>query len=627
VHVIGTAGHVDHGKSALINALTGTNPDRWLEERLRGMTLDLGFAHLRFDDGIEGSIVDVPGHERFLHNMLAGAAGMELLLLVVDANEGVMPQTLEHLQILQFLNVLRVIVVANKIDLIERELRERVLRRIAGELEGTIAADAPIVAVSATTGENLDELRRMLHDELAALPPPNRNAPVYLPIDRAFVLSGLGTVVTGTLMQGSIATGETLVLEPGGKAVHVRSIGVFESTQPRVEAGSRVALNLPGLDHREVARGQAIVGREFAALRTFAVRFLPLRGAPPLGRRRTPVRAYFGSAEILGTLVIADGSGSGEEVRAQLQLREPVVVFPGLRFVLRRPSPMTLLGGGYVEGVEAAAPLEHVDPDEAAVLAQLHEAGLDAVELGSIARSANLREDAARAALDRLVEREAAIRVARPPAYVDAAAADALLASVLDRLDEAHRSEPWAMGMTSIALSRLLALPEALLVRVAEHFVETGRLIHRGGYYAAVAHRPALTPEQTAFFERIVTIDAAQPFLPIPFAGVAAALKGAQLPGVTRAFETLLARGTLVRVADDLYRGSQIDAIRARVEAHFGKVDRMTASQFRDLLGTSRKYAVPMLEWLDAHAITIRSGDYRTLRKKSGATGGKPAGA
>ncbi|MGA7356513.1 MAG: SelB C-terminal domain-containing protein, partial [Candidatus Cybelea sp.] len=552
--------------------------------------------------------------------------GMELLVLVVDANEGVMPQTLEHLQILQFLNVLRVIVVANKIDLIDRDLREPAYRRIAEALEGTIAADAPIVAVSATTGENLDELRRMLHDGLAALPPPNRNAPVYLPIDRAFVLPGLGTVVTGTLMQGSIATGETLVLEPSGTPVHVRSIGVFESTQPQVEAGSRVALNLPGLDRRQVARGQAIVGREFSAQRTFAVRFLPLRGAPPLGHRRTHVRAYFGSAEILGTLVIADGSAGGEEVRAQLQLREPVVVFPGLRFVLRRPSPMTLLGGGYVEGVEAAAPLENVDPDEAAVLAQLHEAGLDAVELGSIARSANLREDTARAALDRLVEREAAIRVARPPAYVEAAAAAALLASLLDRLDEAHRSEPWAMGMTSIALSRSLAVPEALLVRVAEHFVETGRLVHRGGYYATVAHRPALTPEQTAFFEHIVTIDATQPFLPIPFAGVAAAMKGAHLPGVARAFETLLAHGTLVRVGDDLYRGSQIDAIRARVEVHLGKVERMTASEFRDLLGTSRKYAVPLLEWLDAHAITIRSGDYRTLRKKSGAAGGKPAG-
>jgi selenocysteine-specific elongation factor len=192
-------------------------------------------------------------------------------------------------------------------------------------------------------------------------------------------------------------------------------------------------------------------------------------------------------------------------------------------------------------------------------------------------------------------------------------------------LEEAHRSEPWAMGMTSIALARSLGIPEALLVRVTEHFVETGRLVHRSGYYATVGFRPSLTPDQSAFFERVVAIDATQPLLPIPFGGVAAAVKSAHLPGVVRAFETLLAHGTLVRVGDDLYRGSQIGEIRARVEGHLTKFDRMTAAEFRDLLGTSRKYAVPLLEWLDAHAVTIRNGDYRTLRKKPGSSDGKPA--
>ena len=246
MHIIGTAGHVDHGKSALIAALTGTNPDRLIEERMRGMTLDLGFAHLRFDDGLEGGIVDVPGHERFLHNMLAGAAGMELLLLVVDTNEGVRPQTLEHLQILQFLNVRRVLVVASKIDLVDPRDRDDACRRIREQLAGTIAAASEIFAVSAVTGDNLESLKGALHDELAAIPPRNPNAPVYLPIDRAFTLPGLGTVVTGTLMQGTIEVGETLALEPDGKSAHVRSIGVFESTRKRVEAGSRVALEFAG---------------------------------------------------------------------------------------------------------------------------------------------------------------------------------------------------------------------------------------------------------------------------------------------------------------------------------------------------------------------------------------------
>ncbi len=615
MHIIGTAGHVDHGKSALIAALTGTNPDRLIEERVRGMTLDLGFAHLRFDDGLEGGIVDVPGHQHFLHNMLAGAAGMELLLLVVDASEGVRAQTLEHLQILQFLNVRRVLVVASKIDLVDPQDRDDACRRIREQLVGTIAAASAVFAVSAVTGDNLESLKAALHDELAAIPPRNPNAPVYLPIDRAFALPGLGTIVTGTLMQGTIEIGETLALEPDGKSAHVRSIGVFDSTRKRVEAGSRVALNLPGIDRREISRGQAIVGREFCARRSFTVRFVPLQHAAGLLRRRTPVRAYVGSAEILGTLVTDESVTQGGEVRARLHLREPVVAFPGVRFILRRPSPMTLLGGGYVEGVDVQPPFDSRTSDEEAILAILRNKGLEAVELSAIAFEANLREDVARNAVERLMEREEVVRVSRPQAYVEGTAARTLLASMLARLDEAHRIEPWAMGMTSIALSRALGEPETTLVRVAGHFLEQGRLVQRGGYYAAVDHRPSFTPEQRAFFDQLVPIGTAQPFLPIPFAGAAAAVRLSPVAGILKSFDTMLALSAFVKVGDDLYQGPQIARIRARVEVYLRAHDRMTAAEFRDMLGTSRKFAVPLLEWLDSHAVTIRNGDYRTLRQ------------
>jgi selenocysteine-specific elongation factor len=619
LHVIGTAGHVDHGKSALVAALTGTNPDRLEEERVRGMTLDLGFAHLRFPDGVEGGIVDVPGHERFLHNMLAGAAGMELLLLVVDASEGVMPQTLEHLAILQFLNVRRIIVVVSKIDLVEPVEREDGCRRIERQLQGTIAAGAPILPVSVLTGENIEPLRQLLHRELVEMPPRNVDSPVYLPIDRVFTLAGLGTVVTGTLMQGSIATGDELKIEPGGAPAHVRSIGVFGSVRKSVEAGSRVALNLSGIDRREIARGQAVVGKEFSAGQSFAVRFTPLESAAGLFRRRTPVRAYVGSAEVLGTLVAEEPPESGREALATLHLREPVVAFPGVAFVLRRPSPMTLLGGGVVEGTELLQPTETEDPEEAAVAGVLNARALDAVEPGEIAAAANLREAVVLRALERLVERGDVIAVSRPSAYVSAAAASSLLAAVLSQLDEAHNDEPWAMGVTSIALARALATPEALLVRILRHFVEQGRLDNRGGYYAALGYQPSLTAEQRAFFDNVVPVDEGKPFLPMPFARAAAAVKLARLAGCSKAFDTLLARGVLVKVGEDLYRASQIARIRARVEAHLNENWRMTAADFRDLIGTSRKYAVPLLEWLDAHGVTIRSGDYRTLRKEGAA--------
>jgi selenocysteine-specific elongation factor len=615
MHVVGTAGHVDHGKSALVEALTGTNPDRWEQERRRGMTLDLGFAHLRFGDGAEGGIVDVPGHERFLHNMLAGAAGMELLLLVVDAGEGVMPQTLEHLAILQFLDVERIIVVASKIDLIEGAQREDAYRRIEKQLRGTIAAGVPILPVSALTGENIDSLRRLLHRELAEMPRRNYAAPVYLPVDRVFTLPGLGTIVTGTLMQGTIETGDALKLEPGGALAQIRSIGVFGSVRDRVEAGSRVALNLSGIDRRRIARGQAIVGQEFSAGQSFAVRFTPLEGAALLLRRRTPVRAYIGSAEVLGTLVAEEPLESGREARATLQLREPVVAFPGVRFVLRRPSPMTLLGGGYVEGAESPNTGEKESPDEAVVLGVLNDRGLDAVEPAEIAVAANLREAATLCTLERLVERGDVVAVSRPSAYMSGAVASSLLVRALAQLDKAHCDEPWAMGVTSIALSRALGVPEALLVRVLGHFVEQGRLVNRSGYYAALGYRPSLTTEQRAFFDNLVPVNEGHPFLPISFVGAVAAVKLAHLAGISKAFDTMLARGSLVKVGEDLYRGSQIGSIRARVEAHLNENGRMTAADFRDLLGTSRKYAVPLLEWLDGHGVTIRSGDYRTLRK------------
>ncbi len=614
MHIIGTAGHVDHGKSALIEALSGTHPDRWAEERARGMTLDLGFAHLRFDDGVEGGIVDVPGHERFLHNMLAGAAGMELLLLVVDANEGVMPQTFEHLAILQFLNVRRVLIVVSKVDLLDWPRAAEACREIGEAVRGTIAEDAPIFPVSVVTGLNLEALKVALHEELAAVPPRNPNAPVYLPIDRVFALPGLGTVVTGTLMQGRIRAGDTLVLEPGGKPAHVRSIGVFGATRERADAGARVALNVPGIDRHEVERGDAIVGRELSARRNLTVHFVPLPEAAPLLRRRTPVRAYFGSAEVLGTLV-ADGAYDDREQRAQLLLREPVVAFPGLRFVLRRPSPMTLLGGGFVEIAHAHELAGGGDPDEEAVLAVLRVRGIDAMQPAEVAFAANLREDAASAVLRRLAERGGAVAVARPLGYVEASAARGAFERALEHIEAAHRDEPWAMGVTSIALTRELGVAEPQLMRVLEHYVSEGRLCNRGGYYAAIDHRPSFTLEQRAFFDHLVPVDEARPFLPIPFATAAAAVKLSRLFGVPKAFDTMLARGTLVKVGSDLYRATQIAEIRSRVEEHLRERRRMTAAEFRDILGTSRKYAVPLLEWLDAHAVTVRNGDYRTLRK------------
>lgn len=617
MHIVGTAGHVDHGKSSLVAALTGTNPDRWLEERLRGMTLDLGFAHLVLDGGIEAGIVDVPGHERFLHNMLAGAAGMDVLLLVIDANEGVMPQTREHLEILRFLNVRRTIVALTKIDLLTDAELAAARQTVAADLHGSIADGAPILGVSSQTGAGLDDLRAALSKTLASLAPRDAEAPLYLPVDRVFALPGLGTVVTGTLMQGRIRVGDGVTFAPSGKGARVRSLHVFGQQRDAVEAGSRVALNVPAIDRHDVGRGEAVVGREFSGRNNLNVRFTPLAGALRLLQRRTAVHAYIGSAEVLGTLLLDGSPEPNEEMRARLVLRSPVVAFPGVRFVVRRLSPHALLGGGFVEGIESKLPSDGAaTPAELAVTSVLAKAGTDAMVPGDIAVAANVREDVVNQTLDTLVERGDAMRVQRPVAYVHAAAAREYLGAVSAHLEELHRSEPWAMGATSIALARATGKTEALAVRLLSAFADEGRISNRGGYYAAVEFTPALTAKQREFFDSVVKVDASHPFVPIAFEEVVSAVRKAQLPGTNKAFDTLLARGALVKVGDFLYRGSQIAQIQARVEQFLLRNGKMTASEFRDVLGTSRKYAVPLLEWLDARGITLRSGDYRMLRKR-----------
>jgi selenocysteine-specific elongation factor len=608
MRIVGTAGHVDHGKSSLVQALTGTNPDRLLEEQLRGMTLDLGFAHLRFDDGVEAGIVDVPGHERFLHNMLAGAAGMELLLLVVAADDGVMPQTIEHLQIVRYLNVKKTIVAVTKIDLVPTEDGGATCRRIHEQLAGTIAQDAGIFAVSTISGYQLDILARALHDELASLPPRENDAPAYLPVDRVFTLPGRGTIVTGTLMQGRIAVGDSLAVTPPGERVRVRSLQVFGSARDEAGGGTRVALNLSGVERERISRGSVVADPHLAPRTEFHVRFDALPEAEGILRRRTPVRAYIGAAEILGTLVFGEST--------TLFLREPAVAFPGVRFVVRRVSPKTLLGGGEIL---AATDTRAEVSSTSAVAAFLERSVLVPQDVASIAFATNLREDAVRVELDVLLERGEAVAVAKPVAYLSGAAFAQFGARIDRELAVAHEREPWAMGLTSLAVARAVAVDEALAIRLLTALAEDGRIAHRHGYYSGTGHQPKLSAEQRAFFEEHVPSDATRPFSPVSYGEVSARVRSATIEGIRRAFDTLIARGVLVKVDDVLYRGAQIERAHERIGVFIAEHGGMTPAQFRDLLGTSRKFAVPLLEWFDARGITVRSGDVRVLRIKKNA--------
>ncbi len=616
MHVVGTAGHVDHGKSSLVRALTGTDPDRWIEEQLRGMTLDLGFAHLAYPDGVEAGIVDVPGHERFLHNMLAGAAGMELVLLVVAANEGPKPQTAEHLAILNYLNVKRTIVVLTKSDLVDAEelaLAEELVRE---QIAGSVAEGARAIGVSTITGAGIPELKAAIHEALVALPPRAPNAPPYLPVDRVFAIPGHGTVVTGTLLQGTIAVGDALVLQPSGKSVRVRSLQVFGTKRERVDGGMRVAANVPGIEVGEIARGEVLASSEFAPSANFAVRFRPTESALAMLRRRAPIRAYVGAAEILGTLVFETIPTSTDVVDATLHLRHATVAYPGAAFVVRRLSPKDVLGGGTLGGAADAADDLSVegDADRARVARVLGETGLTALSAMQIATAANLREDAVEATLALLVADGIVRRIPKPVAYVDGAAADALLARADALLAERHTEAPYALGLTSLALARALAVAEPLLIRILASAVDDARLAYRSGYYQALGFQPKLPAALVALFDRLARIDPAAPYVPVPLETILDGIKPAKAEGANTAFDTLLVTGAFVKVGDQVYRGTQIAEIRGKLEAGLRRDKEMTMAGFRDIVGTSRKYAVPLLEYFDAIGVTVRTGDTRRLR-------------
>jgi selenocysteine-specific elongation factor len=547
---------------------------------------------------------------------------MDVLMLVIAANEGVMPQTIEHLQILRYLNVRKALVVLTKIDLIPAEQRDDVRRDVQAQLEGTLAEGASIVAISTVTGENIDALKTHLKEQLASLEPHDADAPVYMPVDRVFSLPGRGTIVTGTLMQGRIGVGDTLSLEPKGVPARVRSVHVFGQARDRVFGGTRVAINVPGIETHDIARGDVVTDPQFHARSTFDVLFTPLPDAVGIVRRRTPVRAHIGSAEILGTLVLPSAPENGEAERGQLFLKAPVLAFPGVRFVLRRVSPKTLLGGGQIVGMDSL-----VQPDDAhdaatnSILELLRQRGPEPVQIGELAFAANLREEAVGRAVSALLESGDAIKILRPESYLSSDVAGELCERAVAALQAAQEREPWSMGVTSLTLSRILQMQEPLLIRLLTAFVDDGRLAQRSGYYSTTDHAPKLTAEQRAFFDHAVPLDPESPFVPVEFATVASAAKSSDDKGLPRALETLLVRGVFVRVGEALYRGSQIQQIHEKVETFIDEHERMSMAEFRDLLGTSRKYAVPLLEWFDSRGITVRSGDYRMLRTRKAANG------
>ncbi|MGI8774697.1 MAG: selenocysteine-specific translation elongation factor [Actinomycetota bacterium] len=612
MHVIGTAGHVDHGKSSLVERLTGIDPDRFAEEKRRGLTIDLGFAWLPLPSGNEIGIIDVPGHERFIKNMLAGAGGVSVCLFVVAANEGWKPQSEEHLAILDVLQVRHGVIALTKVDLVDAERVAEVTSEVSERFGATTLAGAPVVPCSSVTGAGIERLLGELDRVVAAAPAlPDHGRP-RLWVDRVFTIAGAGTVTTGTLVGGSFATNDEVGLLHGGeeRRARIRRIQSHKKELPSIGPGNRVALNLVGLEREGAERGDLIGAPELWRPTSRVDAWVTVLPESVVGRGQELTEKgahllYVGSAEtpVRVRLLEGDSLAPGTEGPVQLYLRDPLPLVRGDRFVLRDAGRVLTLGGGVV--VDPLAPVaRRRDPERARLVDELRnatpfEALVALVEAaGTLARSEALyRSGAVTADLDRAAERV----VALGHDLVSRAQMNLSRAALLAALEQHHQARPLEKGAAREQVRAGLALEaDALndLVAAAPDVVEEGALLR------LASHGVSMTPQQQEQRDRLVATIEAQGFAP-PLVK--------ELGAPQELLRSLMQSGELVKIGDFFLTRAQADDARARVRASIEASGPMTVAQIRDLLETTRKYAVPLCEWLDSTGATKRHGDMRAL--------------
>ena len=618
--VIGTAGHIDHGKTALVKALTGVDTDRWEEEKRRGITIDLGFAPLALGDAIQASVVDVPGHEGFVRNMLAGATGIDVALLVIAADEGIMPQTEEHLAIVELLGVRRGIPVITKRDLVDAEWLDLVRSEVSTRLGTSRVRWEPAVATSVLSGEGLDDLRDALRRVAGDLVERPADDLFRLPIDRVFAVAGAGTVVTGSTWSGSVAVGAAVQLLPLGREARVRSIEVHGEAAERAVPGRRTALALVGVDKSELARGHVAVtgsGWRATTLIDVAVELLPAARKPLASRTR--VRVHLGTAEVLARAVQTTAIAPGQQGVARLVLETPVVARSGDRFVLRSFSPVTTIGGGVV--LDPFAPprtrlrrrrlaAEQSAAQRLGVLAA--EAGLTGLAADSLAVRIGVSPAGVTAVIAEAGDR--VITSAETVVDRQAVLAEATrLAEVVRRYHEEHPLDP---GMSLQALRAAVgtpAPPSAVTDAVLESAVKSGKLEVAGSVARQPRWRPALDARATDASEKL-----ARRLADARWQVPTVAELEREFPGFpVRALLSHFARsGTVEPIDAERYAAKgALAEFRAALEAALAELGSATPAELRDRFGLTRKYLIPLLEWADRRGVTRRAGDARVLAR------------
>ncbi|MDD4782111.1 MAG: selenocysteine-specific translation elongation factor, partial [Syntrophaceticus sp.] len=626
--IIGTAGHVDHGKTELVKALTGTNTDRLKEEQERGISIELGFATLRINEDITAGIVDVPGHERFVKNMLAGAGGIDLVMFVVAADEGVMPQTREHLDIIELLHIQRAVVALTKADLVDEEWLMMIEEDVQELLAPTRFSEAPIVSTSVVTGQGIDELRGILEKMALEIEPKPRAGDARLPVDRVFTITGFGTVATGTLFSGKTHVGDTLEIQPSGLTGRVRSLQVHNNKVEEAFAGQRVAVNLTGIELDQLTRGDVLVTPDsFPVVRRVTASLHLLEKAPQPLRNWQRVRFHLGTKEAFGRVRLLDRDelNQGDTALVQLDLEEPIVAAVHDRFVIRRYSPIATIGGGeiievggrrhrrmrqeVIEGLErklTGTPSTRVAEElrsakKPVALSELvGRTGFSEEEMGQI-----LNE------LEEAGEIEVVLSTGKDLFVVPSSLQEEWTEELHETLEKYQQRYPLRSGYSKEELRTRLwkHLTPRLFQALLDRWVEQGEIIVDGQNVALYGHRIRLTEEQQRQVQEMMRIMEEKPFSPPGIEDIQDAL-GNDLD----LLQYCIQQGLLVKVGEEFYFSQ--DAVNQAwnlLENYLKDHGQVTIGQARDILNTSRRFCLPLLEYFDRMRKTRRVGDKRVL--------------
>ncbi len=630
--ILGTAGHIDHGKTTLIKALTGTDTDRLKEEKLRGITIELGFASLDLPSGQHIGIVDVPGHEKFVKNMVAGATGIDIVVMVIAADEGVMPQTREHMEICTVLGVKYGFVVLTKTDLVDEEWLELAMEDVKDFIRGTFLEDTPVIPVSSKTGQGIPDFIDTL-DKLSAKIPDRTSSGLFrLPVDRVFTMKGFGTVITGSLISGSIQVGDTIMIYPSGTS-KVRGIQVHNQSVNEAEAGMRTAINFQGLEKASVNRGDVLANPNALTagyMVDISLNFLSSNSKP--AKNRMLIRLHTGTSEVLGNLILLDKEdlNPGETTVAQLRLDSPVALVKDDRFVLRSYSPVRTIGGGYIlnpipqkhkrfksEIVEGLKGLENSDPEEI-ISYHVDESGYLGLSFSNLKLMTNIPEKKLDNIIQGLLSKKVIIQIDREnKIYIHNNIFDRLMKNIKDTLSGYHKANPLKAGMPREELKTKFPpdMNSKLFSLIINQMIKRKDIAAEEETVHLAEHKVSLGTDQTDIKKKIIETYKKSGLTP-PYFRELTKTFNVDAARANDVLMLLVDEGIIIKTKEDLYfHTNVVKDLQKRLVDFLTSNGEITTPQFKDMTGVSRKFVIPLIEYFDSKKVTLRIGDSRKLRK------------